>query len=365
VKVNKQGGEVSMSKAKIPATIITGFLGSGKTTLLRHILDNANGRKIAVIVNEFGELGIDGDLLRGCGVGCDEETNQDPCNLYELANGCLCCTVQDEFFPIMNQLIERQEKIDHILIETSGLSLPKPLVQAFNWPEIKNACTVDAVITVVDTPATATGQFAANPAKVDQQRQSDPNLNHETALHELFEDQLSAADLVILSKTDLVSKTECRSAQALVKREIPPQVKIITSCGTGVDPALLLGLQNSAEDSIHLKNSHHDDEEEHHHDHDHFDSVVVRLPAVEREGLLVNLQKMVQEHAIFRVKGFVAVQGKPMRLVVHGVGKRFDSYYDRRWREDEMPQTHLVIIGQGLDQAQLQQTLQNMIAEPV
>ena len=152
------------TNAKIPATIVTGFLGSGKTTLLRHILENAGGRRIAVIVNEFGELGIDGDILRSCGIGCDENGVEQQGQLYELANGCMCCTVQEEFYPVMRELIARRADIDHILIETSGLALPKPLVQAFNWPEIKNACTVDAVITVVDVPATAAGQFAANPA---------------------------------------------------------------------------------------------------------------------------------------------------------------------------------------------------------
>ena len=184
---------------KIPATIVTGFLGSGKTTLLRHILANANGRRIAVIVNEFGELGIDGDILRGCGIGCEDEAGAQSGQLYELANGCMCCTVQEEFYPVMRKLIERRDEIDHILIETSGLALPKPLVQAFNWPEIKNACTVDAVITLVDVPATAAGQFAANPAAVDAQRKQDPNLDHESPLHELFEDQLISADLVVLT----------------------------------------------------------------------------------------------------------------------------------------------------------------------
>ncbi|MDQ0980894.1 G3E family GTPase [Pseudomonas synxantha] len=136
--------------AKLPVTIVTGFLGSGKTTLLRHMLDNAQGRRIAVIVNEFGELGIDGEILKQCAIGCTEEEANG--RVYELANGCLCCTVQEEFFPVMRELVARRGDLDHILIETSGLALPKPLVQAFQWPEIRSACTVDAVITVVDSP---------------------------------------------------------------------------------------------------------------------------------------------------------------------------------------------------------------------
>lgn len=364
-----------MNQTKIPATIITGFLGSGKTTLMRHILNNASGKRIAVIVNEFGELGIDGDILRGCGIGCEDSNDgitEESGTLYELANGCLCCTVQEEFFPVMKQLIDRRDQIDHILIETSGLALPKPLVRAFNWPEIKSACTVDAVITVVDTPATAAGQFAANPGAVDQQRKADPNLDHEAALHELFEDQLSAADLVILSKTDLVDDDACQTVMALVQKEIPEQVKIITSTGEGVDPTLLLGLDSSAEDSIDSKASHHDHSHDEHgnhdHDHDQFDSIVVTLPPVERETLLEALQQLVLENRIFRVKGFVAIPNKPMRLVVHGVGTRFDSYFDRRWQVDETPHTHLVLIGQQLEQSNLQKTLQHALqittAEP-
>src|ERR1700744_2383894 len=212
---------------KIPVTIVTGFLGSRKTTLLRHILQNANNLRIAVIVNEFGELGIDGEILRGCGIGCDEEGREQAGQLYELANGCLCCTVQEEFFPVMEQLVERRGEIDHVLIETSGLALPKPLVQAFNWPSIRNSFTVDAVVTVVDGPAAASGQFADDPQAVDEQRRADPNLDHESPLHELFEDQLSAADLVILNKTDLLDDAQQSAVEALIREEIPPQVKIV------------------------------------------------------------------------------------------------------------------------------------------
>ncbi|MCV2219347.1 cobalamin biosynthesis protein CobW [Thauera sp. Sel9] len=346
-------------QARIPATIVTGFLGSGKTTLLRHILNNADGRRIAVIVNEFGELGIDGDILRGCGIGCDEDGQERPGELFELANGCLCCTVQEEFYPVMRELIARRGEIDHILIETSGLALPKPLVQAFNWPEIRNACTVDAVVTVVDVPAAASGQFAANPPAVDAQRRADPNLDHESPLHELFEDQLSAADLVVLSKTDLADAEARARVEALVREELPPEVKIVAADQGRIDLGIVLGLGAASEENIHLRQSHHDHEEgeEHDHDHDAFDSVVIDLPLVERERLLEILHTLTAEKAIYRVKGFVALPGKPMRLVVHGVGRRFDSYFDRRWLADETPRTHLVLIGEDLDADTLRDAL--------
>ena len=211
--------------AKLPVTIVTGFLGAGKTTLLRHMLDNAEGRRIAVIVNEFGELGIDGEILKQCSIGCSEEEAQG--RVFELANGCLCCTVQEEFFPVMRELVARRGDLDQILIETSGLALPKPLVQAFQWPEIRNACTVDAVITVVDSPAVAAGTFAAHPEQVDQQRRQDPNLDHESPLHELFEDQLASADLVILNKADQLDAEALARVRAEIAGELPAAVKIV------------------------------------------------------------------------------------------------------------------------------------------
>ena len=336
---------------KIPATIVTGFLGSGKTTLLRHILDNAAGRRIAVIVNEFGELGIDGEILKGCGIGCDEDGQAQEGALYELANGCMCCTVQEEFFPVMQQLAARRERIDAVLIETSGLALPKPLVQAFQWPEIANVFTVDAVVTVVDTPAADAGQFAADPVAVDAQRRADPNLDHASPLHELFEDQLSAADLVVLNKTDLVDAAAVERVTALVREELPPAVKVVQSAQGRLPLDLLLGLAKASETTIDARESHHDHEEDH--DHDEFDAHVIELPAVDRERLLAALARLVDQQTILRVKGFAEIPGKPMRWLLQGVGRRFDHHFDRPWRKDEQRGTRLVFIGQNLDEAAL------------
>jgi cobalamin biosynthesis protein CobW len=242
--------------AKLPVTIVTGFLGSGKTTLLRHMLDNAQGRRIAVIVNEFGELGIDGEILKQCTIGCTEEEATG--RVYELANGCLCCTVQEEFFPVMRELVARRGDLDHILIETSGLALPKPLVQAFQWPEIRSACTVDAVITVVDSPAVAAGTFAAFPDQVDAQRKLDPNLDHESPLHELFADQLASADLVILNKADQTSPEDLARVRAEVAEELPPAVKIIEASNGRLPLDVLIGLGAGSEEHIDSRHSHHD-----------------------------------------------------------------------------------------------------------
>ena len=340
-----------MQTRKIPTTIVTGFLGSGKTTLLRHLLTHAQGRRIAVIVNEFGELGIDGELLRGCGIGCDENGVENG-QLFELANGCLCCTVQEEFAPVMEQLAARRDQIDHLVIETSGLALPKPLVQAFQWPALRNAFTVDAVITVVDAPAVAAGDFADDPAAVDAQRHADDNLDHDSPLHELFEDQLATADLVIVHKTDGLDAASLARVEAAIRAETPAGVKLVHAQHGRIDLEVLLGLQRAVEDQIDQRKTHHDEEEDH--DHDAFDSVSVTLQVTDRNRLLAALTALVERHEIYRVKGFVSLPGSAMRLVVQGVGRRFDSYFDRPWRSDEARATRLVLIGDHLDQAALQ-----------
>ena len=360
---------------RIPATIITGFLGSGKTTLLGNLLRDSGGRRLAVIVNEFGELGIDGDILRARGLGgagaCSVEegsAQEGPAPvggaLFELTNGCLCCTVQEAFFPVLRELVERREQIDHILIETSGLALPQPLVQAFNWPEVRNACAVDAVLTVVDTPAVAAGRFAADPAAVRAQREADANLDHDPTLRELFEDQLSAADLVILSKTDLADADTCARVETRVRAALPAPVKILRSAAGGVDLSLLLGLRQAAQSP--LQRPRHNGRHAHHgeHHHPHFDALVIELPVVDRERLLAALHALVEAHTIFRVKGFVALADKPMRLLVHGVGRRFEHYFDRRWRPAETPRTQLVFIGRGLRRAALEAALSGAALEP-
>ncbi|MBV8621298.1 MAG: cobalamin biosynthesis protein CobW [Curvibacter sp.] len=343
-----------MQTRKIPATIVTGFLGSGKTTLLRHLLTHAEGRRIAVIVNEFGELGIDGELLRGCGIGCDE-SGQENGQLFELANGCLCCTVQEEFAPVMEQLAARRDQIDHLVIETSGLALPKPLVQAFQWPALRNVFTVDAVITVVDAPAVAAGRFADDPMAVDALRRADDNLDHESPLAELFEDQLATADLVVVHKTDGLDEATLARVEAAIRAETPQGVKLLHAQHGRLDPAVLLGLGRAVEDVIDQRKTHHDEEEDH--DHDAFDSVSVALEVQDRTRLLRALADLVDRHEIYRAKGFVALPGAAMRLVVQGVGQRFDSYFDRAWRTDEARQTRLVLIGDHLDAEALQSEL--------
>ena len=343
---------------KIPVTVITGFLGAGKTTLVRHLLQNNQKRRIAVLVNEFGELCIEGELLKDCQI-FDEEDNPNE-NILELNNGCLCCTVQEEFYPTMQQLLERRDSLDCMLIETSGLALPKPLVQAFRWPDIRNSATVDGVVTVVDCQALASGTLVGDLEALEAQREADPNLEHETPIEELFEDQLACADLVLLTKSDLVEETELNKIKTWLSQELRPGVKIV-SCDHGqISPDILLGFNAAVEDNLETRPSHHDHEEEHDHDDD-INSVQITLEqAYDPKKLVTTLTKIVEDNEIYRIKGFVNVPNKPMRLVLQGVGDRFDYFYDRPWRKDELKQTRLVFIGKELRQEAIEESINNV-----
>jgi cobalamin biosynthesis protein CobW len=337
---------MSSTFAKVPATIVTGFLGAGKTTLVRHVMAQAQGRRIAIIVNEFGALGIDGEVLKSCGIpGCEEE------NIVELANGCICCTVAEDFIPTMQALLDRPNPPEHILIETSGLALPKPLIKAFNWPAIRSRVTVDGVVTVVDGPAVADGRFADDPAEVERQRQEDPNLDHDNPLAEVYEDQLSAADLVVLNKADMLDEAAIARLRTEIAAHLPQQVKVVAARDGALDIAVLLGLGAAAEDDLAARPSHHDGADDH--EHDDFDSFVLPMPeATSAEALVARLAEVAGAHDILRMKGFANLPGKPMRLAVQGVGTRFSHGFDRAWAPGEARQGQLVVIGQtGLDKA--------------
>ncbi|KQU54838.1 cobalamin biosynthesis protein CobW [Bosea sp. Leaf344] len=338
--------------AKTPCTIITGFLGAGKTTLVRHLLENAGGRRLAVLVNEFGDLGFDGDFLEGCGIaGCTRE------DVVELPNGCICCTVADDFVPALEKLLARPNPPSHILIETSGLALPKPLVQAFNWPAIRARVTVDGVIAVVDGPAVAEGQFADDPEALAAQRAQDASLDHDNPLEEVFEDQILCADLILLNKSDLMDEAGKARVRQEIAAHLPKAIKIVETAHGSVDPALIIGLGAAAESDLAARPSHHGEGEEH--DHDDFDSVALPLASVTSpEVLAERLARAAEAEGVLRLKGFASVTGKPMRLVVQGVGQRVSHHFDRAWAADEAREGRLVVIGlKGFDRAAVEAAL--------
>jgi len=328
--------------AKVPVTVVTGFLGSGKTTLIQHLIANANGKKLAVLVNEFGSEGVDGDILKSCAdANCPTE------NIIELANGCICCTVADDFIPAMEQLLSRAVRPDHILIETSGLALPKPLLKAFDWPEIRSRITVDGVIALADAEAVAAGRFAPDPAAVDAQRAADENIDHETPLSEVFEDQIACADIILLTKADLAGAAGLEAAKAAISAEMPRRVPMLAIADGAIDSRIILGLKAAAEDDLAARPSHHDGEDEH--EHDDFASVVIDLPEIsDIDALVATLQRLAREQGVLRAKGYIAVAGKPMRLLLQAVGERVRHQYDTPWGARPR-QSKLVLIGEQGD----------------
>ena len=337
---------------KIPATIVTGFLGAGKTTLIRHLLQNADGRRIALIINEFGDLGVDGGILKGCGIeACSDD------DVVELSNGCICCTVADDFVPTMEALLARETPPDHIVIETSGLALPQPLLRAFAWPTLKTRVTVDGVVTLLDGPAVVAGTFAADTAAVDMQRAADDGLDHETPLSELYDDQVACADMIVVNKADLME--DPTPLLARLRAEARPGVQVLPATMGALPADVLLGRGRAAEADLsarHERHHHHhhdaDDHHDHHHDHGHdaFESFTVETAEIaDPEAYAAHVSDVIRRHDILRLKGFASVAGKPMRLTVQAVGPRVDHYFDRPLGQDPRG-ARLVVIGQtGLD----------------
>ena len=328
--------------AKIPVTVITGFLGSGKTTLIRHLMANPQGKRLAILVNEFGTLGVDGEILKSCAdASCPAE------NIVELANGCICCTVAEDFIPTIEALMALPTRPDHILIETSGLALPKPLLKAFDWPAIRSRITVDGVVTLADAEAVAAGRFAPDPAAVQAQRAADAGIDHETPLSEVFEDQIACADIVLLSKADLAGAAGLAAARAVIAAESPRKIAMIAMTDGVIDPRVILGLNAAAEDDLAARPSHHDGNDDH--EHDDFASVVIDLPEVaDPEALQDAIRSLARDQHILRVKGYVAVAGKPLRMLVQAVGSRVRAQYDRPWGATPR-QTRLVVIAEHHD----------------
>ena len=328
---------------KLPVTVITGFLGSGKTTLIRHLMQNPGGKRLAVIVNEFGDVGVDGEILRSCAIpDCPAD------NIVELANGCICCTVADDFIPTIEALMAIEPRPEHILIETSGLALPKPLLKAFDWPDIRSRITVDGVIALADGEAVADGRFAPNVAAVDAQRAADESIDHETPLSEVFEDQISCADIILLTKPDLAGADGITRAKKMIAAVAPRALPVVEVAEGVVDVRVILGLEAAAEDDIDARPSHHD--EAHDHDHDDFESVVIDLPEQsDPADLVARIERLAREKNILRVKGYGAVTGKPMRLLVQAVGARVRHQFDRPWGAGEARQGRLVVIGEHDD----------------
>ena len=326
------------SLIKTPVSIITGFLGSGKTTLISNLINKFRNGKLAIIVNEFGDLGVDGEILKSCAIpNCPEE------NIIELSNGCICCTVADDFIPTIESLLKMKPKPDQIIIETSGLALPKPLLKAFEWPEIKSKITVDGVIALADAEAVSNGRFAPSIEAVNKQRLADKNVSHDTPLSEVFEDQVNCADLILLTKCDNINHIDLLKSKSIInniKNNPKPIIEVING---KINPKILLSLQSEAENDLKSRPSHHDNEDEH--DHEDFESIVLNLDEIEDEKeICKKIERLTEDYEILRIKGYLSIKNKPMRFLIQSVGSRVRGQYDKMWEPNEIKQSKLVFI---------------------
>ena len=338
---------------RLPVTVITGFLGAGKTTVLRHLLTRG-GQRLAVMVNEFGSVGLDGDLIRSCGFCPEEEVDG---RLVELNNGCLCCTVQDDFLPTMETLLERADQLDGIVVETSGLALPRPLLQALDWPAIRSLVHVNGVVTLVDGEALAAGSPVADAEALERQRAEDPSLDHLTAIDELFEDQLQAADLVLISRADCLDASAMAEVQGRIERKVRPGTALLPVSQGQVETSVVLGLEHKPTAQAHTHHDHHDHDHDHdhddhsHHDHSHVDMVGsnVRIEGVlDRQALEQLLPSLVSSHQVVRLKGRVWLPSKALPLQIQMVGPRLNSWFEaapsHAWRPDQGCGADLVVL---------------------
>lgn len=361
---------------KIPVTIVTGFLGSGKTTLISGLLKKNPSRRLAVLVNEFGEVSVDGALLRAAGEECGVE-------IHDLPNGCICCTIKDDFLPVMSQLQKRKQEIDHVLIETSGLALPTPVMRALAWPEIRNDFQLDAVLAIVDTPQLLAGNLEKGQPIPGVSNAEVPE--HVNSVDLILNQQLENADVVVLNKIDELAEEQLLNAEDIVREKAAKVRFLELAYHAELDTRLCMGLSLHEEPETFQLSDEHDHHHHHgpvqsapldidrpladqyqfdghshtglashahsEHTHLHFHEhdpgwqsfVLHSSEPQDLEKLKAAVKEVSLDQPVLRAKGFASIEGKHHRLVVQAVRNRVQAYFEEAHSHD--PESQLVFIG--------------------
>ncbi len=325
-------------KKKIPVIVVSGFLGSGKTTFLRYLLKQSN-KKFGLIINEFGDVGIDGDLIKSCD-RCDE--TEEEC-VIELNNGCICCSVQDDFVPSIKALLEFNPTIESIIIETSGLALPIPLIQALNWPEIRSSIYLDVVVCIVNGESMINGLPINDLNKITKQYNDIDRIDHNVPIEELFEEQLEVSDIVLVSRSDILNDDQFDFVKNKIKASLNSSAPVLKSKNGKIDLNYLFDFKFKKDTYKEFLT------EEHDHNHIELVSDSIKLNYfLEKNDFENEMPKILDELNILRIKGRIWIPNKSLPLQIQIVGKKINTWFEEApkncWRPKDNAGLELVII---------------------
>ena len=305
--------------SRIPVIVVSGFLGSGKTTFLKYLIEKTN-KRFGLLINEFGDIGIDGDLLKNCR-SCNGNSSE---SIIELNNGCVCCTVQDDFIPSIQTLLKTNIDLDAIIIETSGLALPIPLLKALNWPEIRASIYLDCVISTVNGESMIKGSPINDLFAIDNQYKDTKIIDHFTSVEELFKNQLEVSDIVLISRSDLITSKEFDLIKDTIKDKLNNNVPILKSFNGETNLGFVLNTsinKNRYQGFLTSK-----------HDHTHaqiFSHFINSDYFLEKKQFEVEMNQILNDIEILRIKGRVWIPNKKIPLQVQIVGKKVNTWFEK------------------------------------